>query len=164
VIILEGCDCTGKTTLAEKLSAFYNAPVTHYSKHDEDVMMEHAIRSKRGTDEIVDRFHMSEIPYSMYFRHTIPEYDSVAKIDLTLRDRKCLQIVCVPPWLNVKAYWEDRQDEEIIQSLGTLHDIYMWYMDKSQAFSSFQVWKYDYIITSFDDLCTKINEWSKLND
>ena len=43
MIILEGCDCTGKTTLAEKLSAKYNASVTHYSKHDENVMMAHAL-------------------------------------------------------------------------------------------------------------------------
>ncbi len=164
MIILEGCDCTGKTALADKLSAVYNAPITHYSKHDEDVMMEHAKRCEPGTDEIVDRFHMSEIPYSRYYRRTVPEYKSVFDIDFVLRGRKCLQIVCVPPWINVKTYWEDRRDDELIQSLDTLHDIYMWYKDKAKAFSSFQVWQYDYIITSFDDLCVEINTWSKLND
>lgn len=164
MIILEGCDCTGKTTLADKLSVTYDASVTHYSKHDEDAMMEHAGRCKTGTDEIVDRFHMSEIPYSMFFRHTIPKYESVKDIDLVLRERKCLQIICIPPWNNVKTYWEDRKDTELIKNLGVLHNIYMWYKDKSMAFSSFQVWHYDYILTSFDDLCVEINEWSKLND
>ena len=126
--------------------------------------MHHAIQCKPGTGEIVDRFHMSEIPYSMYFRHSIPMYESVKDIDLALRDRKCLQIVCVPPWPNVKECWEERKTDELVQSLDALHGIYMWYKDKSQAFSSFQVWQYDYILTSLDDLCTEINTWSKLND
>lgn len=164
MIILEGCDCTGKTTLAEKLSAKYDAHITHYSKHDNDGMKTHALLCEPGTDEIVDRFHMSEIPYSMYFRHEVPQYDSVKEIDLILRDRKCLQIVCVPPWPNVKTCWEDRKNEELVQSLNALHGIYMWYKEKSQAFSSFQVWQYDYIMTSFDDLCIEIDTWSKSHD
>lgn len=164
MIILEGCDCTGKTTLAEKLSAEYDAPITHYSEHNDDVMMTHALQCEPGTGEIVDRFHMSEIPYSMYLRHEVPKYDSVKEIDLVLRDRICLQIVCIPPWPNVKTYWEDRKEKELIQSITALHGIYMWYKDKSQAFSSFQVWKYDYILTSFDSLCKDINTWSRLDD
>ena len=163
MIILEGCDCTGKTTLAEKLSAEYETPITHYSKHDNDGMITHALQCEPGTGEIVDRFHMSEIPYSMYFRHEVPQYDSVKEIDLILRDRKCLQIICVPPWVNVKQYWSDRKEEEIIKNLEILHSIYMWYKNKSQAFSSFQVWQYNYILTPFESLCEKIDEWSRLD-
>ena len=164
MIILEGCDCTGKTTLASRLSERYDAPITHYSKHDNDVMMTHALQCEPRTGEIVDRFHMSEIPYSMYFRHTIPAYDSVKEIDLVLRDRKCLQIVCSPTWNFVKARWEDRRDDELVQSLQAIHGIYLWYRDKSQAFSSFPVWKYDYTTTSVEELCNQIDIWSKENE
>ena len=164
MIILEGCDCTGKTTLASRLSERYDAPITHYSKHDNDVMMTHALQCEPGTGEIVDRFNMSEIPYSMYFRHTIPHYQSVADIDVVLRDRKCLQIVCVPPWLNVKGCWDGRKEDELVQSLEALHGIFMWYKDKSQAFSSFPVWKYDYTLTSVEELCNQIDIWSEENE
>ena len=161
MIILEGVDCSGKSTLAEKLSAKYDAPITHYSKHEEENMLKHALLSKPGTGEIVDRFHLSEIPYTMYYRHGVPQYDSVIKIDLALRETKCLQIVCTPPWTVVKEHWENRKEDELIQSIDALHGIYMWYRDKSQAFSSFQVWNYDYTRTSFDSLCEEIDTWSR---
>ena len=160
MIIIEGVDCSGKSTLAEKLSVKYNAQVTHYSQHENDEMMTKAAVGLPGTEEIVDRFHLSEIPYSMYFRHTIPRYQSVADIDLVLRETKCLQIICTPPWNIVKDYWEDRKSDELVQNLEALHSIYMWYRDKSQAFSSFPIWKYDYLVTSFDDLCDEIDKWS----
>ena len=163
MIILEGCDCTGKTTLASRLSERFVAPITHYSEHNEDIFTAHAIQCKPGTREIADRFHMSEIPYTMYYRHSIPMYESVKDIDLILRDRKCLQIICTPPWLFVKNCWEKRKEEELIQSLEALHGIYMWYRDKSQAFTSLTLWKYDYTVESVESLCEKINEWEQEN-
>ncbi len=164
MIIIEGVDCSGKSTLVEKLSAYYSSPVTHYTKHEPTKMLDHARNAKPSVDEIVDRFHLSEIPYSMYYRHIVPDYDTVKDIDLVVRDGNNLQIVCVPPWITVKQHWQARKEDELIKSLQALHGIYMWYKDKSQAFSSSPVWYYDYILTSFDDLCAEINEWTDENE
>ena len=164
MIILEGCDCTGKSTLAEKLSVKYEAPITHYSRHEPEEMTNHIKVSAPGTGEIADRFCMSEIPYSMYFRHIIPDYDSVRDIDLLIRAGNNLQIICVPPWPIVKELWEARRSDELVQSLQSLHGIYTWYQDKSHAFSSSQLWKYDYTVTSFDNLCEQIDVWREDNE
>ena len=74
MIILEGPDCSGKSTLAEKLSDRYNSRITHYTHHDRMGMLQHAVNGQTGVDEIVDRFHYSEIPYSLYYRDVYPDY------------------------------------------------------------------------------------------
>ena len=159
MIILEGCDATGKTTLAEKLSKRYSSSITHYTKHDGEVMLKHAELGSPGTGEIVDRFQISEIPYSMYYRHEIPLYEEVADIGKMLRGGVHLMIICSPPWEIVKAEWEKRRDMEVIKNVQQLHQIYMWYRDKAQAFLPFPMWYYDYVKTPTDDLILSIEEW-----
>ena len=159
MIILEGADCTGKTTLAEKLSEEYDSPITHYTKHEGEKMLTHAIYGKPGTGEIVDRFQLSEIPYSMYYRHEIPVYEEVASIGKQLRGGTHLMILCSPPWEVVKSEWEKRVDLEVIKNVQQLHQIYMWYKDKAQAFLPFPIWYYDYTRTHSDLLILSIKEW-----
>lgn len=159
MIILEGVDCSGKTTLMTNLDNRFTVKNSHYSAHDEQAMLEHAEMALPGSKEVVDRFHLSEIPYSMYYRHEPPRYESVAKIDLALRDGENLVIVCCPPWPDVKLEWEKRRDEELIQNVHALHSIYMWYRDKAQAFTTLQVWKYDYTATDFDSLTSALIAW-----
>ena len=161
MIILEGADCTGKTTLANKLIEHFDLDknFTHYSEHKPETMLNHAKTSLPGIEEIVDRFHLSEIPYSMYHRHETPDYDSVADIGLELRDGINMIIVCVPPWVQVAKFWGERKDEELIKNMIVLRNIYQWYRLKSQAFSPQPVWKYDYTMVSDKDLFNTITDW-----
>lgn len=127
MLILEGPDCSGKSTLASELSKYYNAPITHYTCHHRMGMLEHAVQGKPGTDEIVDRFHHSEVPYSLYHRQTDPDYIGIAMINRALLARKAITILCLPPWKEVKKQWYKRKKDELIQSETILRHIYKWY-------------------------------------
>lgn len=79
IIIIDGPDCTGKTTLAAKLSKEHGLPFVHlgykkdfdeFCKQFSDVME----RVENGESFIVDRFILSNIIYAIIFQNgkTVP--------------------------------------------------------------------------------------------
>lgn len=111
IIIVEGIDRVGKTTLCEKLSkAFdleiYNRPSDgfDFSKlkcgdvYREEYKLLQDIEDKREKPYIFDRFNMSEYIFGAYFRH----YDMITNrreyyiIDSKLTELKAILILVVP--------------------------------------------------------------------
>lgn len=158
MLILEGCDCSGKSTLATALAVRYHAPVTHYSAHEEAVMLKHAELCRPGTGEIVDRFHLSEPPYSMYLRHELPAYSSVERIDNLLLAGNNLVILCIPPWEVVYGMWKQRLDAELVQNEKVLRGIYKWYDEKAETRYKTPHMRYDYTMDSITELFDSIDE------
>ena len=154
MIILEGPDCGGKTTLAAKLSKEYDSPITHYSSHHGMGMLEHAVTGKPGVGDIIDRFHYSEIPYSLYYRKVEPEYVGVNMITRALLARQVVVILCLPPWLEVKKKWYIRREKELIKTETKLHRIYKWY-DKIEEDGIPRI-KYDYTSNTIRHVLRKI--------
>ena len=158
MIIIEGADCTGKTTLAEKLCDYYgHKNLTHYSNHDHELMLNHIRSANFGSNEIVDRLHLSEIPYSMYYRHVTPQYDSVIEIE---RERKYYNhpvILCVPQYPKAVESWRKRVGEELIKTPRVYHEIYNWYKDKTHLYCPDLI-TYDYARDDFDTLLEKLDE------
>lgn len=164
MIILEGPDCGGKSTLAVRLAERYNAPITHYSAHDDVVMRKHAEDGLYGDLEIVDRFHLSEPPYTMYFRHETPDYESVDAIDNILAAGNHLVILCIPSWASVKKLWEERIDQELIKDVNTLHGIYNWYANRAGRYKTPSI-HYDYERHDLEHLFGLIDAFfSEIND
>ena len=158
MIILEGPDCGGKSTLAVRLAERYSSPITHYSAHDDIHMRMHAENGEYGTAEIIDRFHLSEPPYTMYFRHETPDYKSVDAIDNILAAGNHLVILCVPSWSSVKRLWEERIDQELIKDVNTLHGIYNWYAARAGRYKTPSI-HYNYEMCSTDFIYKKIDDF-----
>jgi len=142
VLILEGPDCGGKTVLAKKLVKKYDAHHTHYDAHHRMRMLAHAVDGEPGLGEIVDRFHYSEIPYSLYYRKVKPDYVGTSMINRALLARQAVTILCLPPWGEVKRNWHARKENELIQSENILRRIYKWYDNMPN--DGIPVVKYDY--------------------
>ena len=157
MIILEGCDCTGKSTLATRLAEHYNSEIIHYSTHNDDDMRRHAIVGVYGTGQIVDRFHLSEPPYSMYLRHETPQYESVSAIDEILNSGKHLVILCIPPWKTVIKLWKERLDLEVVKNEESLLGIYDWYATRAERYKTPHM-LYDWTDDHFDGLRYSIDK------
>ncbi len=162
MLILEGCDCGGKSTLAVRLAEQYDSPITHYSAHDPVAMLKKAQEGKTGTGEILDRFHLSEPPYSMYYRHEVPNYPSVDIIDNTLVLGNNLVILCIPPWNTVKQAWEERINQELIKNVQELHGIYMWYANKAGRYRT-PTTHYNHVTDSLEKLFEFIDDFFSEN-
>lgn len=80
IIILEGCDASGKTTLAQKLMKAYPNHVYMHNAVTDDIYSLHknsveaAIEASRHHLVIIDRLHLSEKVYGTVFRSG-PSYD-----------------------------------------------------------------------------------------
>jgi len=125
----------------------------------------HAENGEYGTAEIVDRFHLSEPPYTMYFRHETPDYKSVDAIDNILAAGNHLVILCIPSWALVKKLWEERLDMELIKDVNTLHGIYNWYASRAGRYKTSSI-HYDYEHHSINNLFDRIDDFfsEKAND
>lgn len=65
LIILEGCDATGKTTLANMLAPLLNAQIVHSTTETPNVFgyFEELVRASEHTNIIADRFCYSQFVY-----------------------------------------------------------------------------------------------------
>lgn len=159
MIILEGADGTGKSTLADELCKMYDHNNrTHYSSHMPNEMLIHAQQGRLGPNEIVDRFHLSEIPYSMYYRHSEPDYRTVFDIEKECRYRNHLVILCVPNLAVSFHHWESRPEVEIVKDRKTYERIYDWYAEKMRGYCPNHI-TYDYTNDSLDELRSKIDAY-----
>lgn len=64
LIILEGCDGTGKSTLAENISKIIRAEIIHHSKPLSVSEVKSIIDLSANEDIIVDRFHLGQYVYN----------------------------------------------------------------------------------------------------
>lgn len=99
--VLEGCDGTGKSTLAEAISLRYNVLVQHDGPPDDpDYALAELIRDLEGspTDCVWDRWHFGNMVYGSIFRGkpdlTAWELELFEEI---LGARGALLVLCKPP-------------------------------------------------------------------
>jgi len=159
MIIIEGPDCSGKSTLVNTLMSKWNVESTHYNGHHRMSMLEHAVIAPPRIGYIVDRFHLSEIPYSLYHRQTKPDYVGIAMIDRALLARAAVMVICLPPWNIVKAFWSERKRKEMIKSESVLRHIYKWYAGRT--YRGIPTIYYDYTKQDVNNLVQHIETLAK---
>lgn len=65
-IALDGVDCTGKSTIAEKLANMYGCNIIHLTQHGNRTLRSY-MQFMKCDDVVHDRTFLSELVYSKYF-------------------------------------------------------------------------------------------------
>jgi thymidylate kinase len=96
VIVIEGCDKTGKSTMAAQLSAMLEIPVKKFGQPGPEGAAAEYHRALDGTPGsfICDRFHLGESVYGPIYRKVAPmnQFD-VRAIENKLLKRGCLLVL-----------------------------------------------------------------------
>ena len=145
IIILEGCDKNGKTTLAHKLSQKLGWPIVKFSapKNDEDVFKTYMqfILSRR-IPVILDRFYLGEKVYGQIFRGKSQlDYLQSRTLEGLLLTRRSINVYCQVPLKEIKKNFI--KDKESFANVNQINVIVQSYQKVLK--SSLLTWHhYDY--------------------
>lgn len=139
LIILEGADGAGKTTLAEKLAVGLDAEVVHHGAYLElspaelaRTYVESMLSALRGTKPVIlDRSWLSEPIYGRAYRNGA---DRIGVVTSRMLERLALRcgavvVLCDPGWERVVTNWRRRKGEgkEYLDTPQQLRDVYVSY-------------------------------------
>tara|TARA_R100000808_G_scaffold6841_3_gene20166 strand:- start:1829 stop:2380 length:552 start_codon:yes stop_codon:yes gene_type:complete len=176
IIILEGPDCSGKTTLAKylltSLKGDYNYIHNSLDENKNFVWrdLERNIIKKHSSlydshlksitkhkNVIVDRLWPSELVYGSLFRSKL-EY-SIPELRKEIQNYKTLYIGCLPPKHLVEKYHKRRlySNEEDFNTVSSVYDLYECLFNLSNEFLIF-----DYEIESIEKFTRRLtNEYKQ---
>jgi hypothetical protein len=162
VIILEGPDGAGKTTLAQYLVKHANFQYVHSGppKPGEDLLLTYAstldsaIRINK--DVVIDRLYAGESIYGPVIRkHDHLGEEGQKIMQRIVRGQGVLEVFCLPPYRTCYSNWFKRQQAkgELVTDSNTFHTIYHGYemLAKKQTFAYSLT--YDYSKTSLEVAC-----------
>ena len=154
-IIIEGCDKTGKSTLAKQLSERYNLPIIKVNQpKTEDSLIEYLELLKQNDNAIFDRLHLGENVYGPLYRNT-------NKIDFSglenMFKNNTLLILCTDNHLNVQdRFISDKEDYTKFEHIRYILDEFKREYDKSILNkTTYNIGKYD---MSMQRILKKIEE------
>lgn len=129
ITIVEGCDCSGKSTLIKQLMAAHPNNCYIHNAVAEDIYALHkntidiAIEASKHHWVFIDRLHLSEKVYGMVFRNG-PSYD-VELFDKTLDSIPNLKrILCMVDKDTVLKIHASRKDIEMFDNVSRVWDLY----------------------------------------
>ena len=149
-IIIDGPDCTGKTTLCQKLSDMYNIPIyhltyydnpeRHYSQFKEATeMMLDWIRNGHEGGFILDRYILSEFAYRNVYRPELPLVKDADLMMEILEHRAALGeievIITLPEdkerWFEAfKKAEQEREEMYTSEKISQVYDEYLKLLKK----------------------------------
>lgn len=98
IIILEGVDKVGKTTLAAGLSDFYRAKIIKTSQPKTNDAASEYIEKVESLDKnenyVFDRFHLGEMVYGKIYRNKVLEKEKFEEIERKLNELNSVLIYC----------------------------------------------------------------------
>lgn len=176
IIILEGPDGGGKTTLSETLrSRLQNDRMTHVVKHgpykgvkSEDlckIFFRSMSQALTYDDNVImDRSWLSEPIYGAVYRKgenrvDMPRWRMLERVALS---RGAVVIHCQPDFEVCAKTFLSRLDEEYLDTIGQLKNVYDAYESIGQS-TSIPVINYDYMHDDLSDLFAKLDDKSYTN-
>lgn len=107
IIIIDGCDLVGKTTLAKKLEAKTGLVYQHLSRLPDAFDRYWGYLDRMGDGRVVyDRFHMSEVAYARMRGDETPlTPERYRLVDAQLRLRGCVTVVVTAEESLIRARW-----------------------------------------------------------
>lgn len=147
IIILEGPDGGGKTTLATALRDRMGFEMVHFGVpgEKEDVLLTYAREIQRfrlsGRDVVFDRLHLGEVVYGTLIRNN----DRIGNHGLVLMNRllracDATIVFCMPPLNVCMDNWRKRHETEYVASPDTLRDIYTYYDGLAHQYSNRRIY------------------------
>jgi thymidylate kinase len=157
IIILEGPDGAGKTTLARH-SSFSDHTYYHQGPFKTDPY-EETIKKVNGATlpAIFDRLHLGERVYGPIYRNKdLLGTRKQFQLDEMLRHRGAALIVCLPPYADALRAWQKRSEEgkEMFAGEADFRRVYEAYKALRSLIPTFY---YDYTITSPERLREQID-------
>lgn len=152
LVILEGPDGAGKTTLAKKICQDLDAEYVHsgplkvVKRGLPRMYIEAMLPAMLGLRNVVmDRCWLSEMPYGIAFRHG---EDRLTKASVAMLERAALRcggelIMCIPPWGHVSANYASHHEDEMLENENQLKLVYDIYLS-TQARTCLNTTTYDY--------------------
>lgn len=141
VFIVDGPDCTGKTTLCNKLSEKYNIPyyhLTYYSdkKKHEQQFIDIFDKIKNNESFIVDRYIMSEIVYADVYRES-KYFDTDLLINTLsnfIHNKNLIRIFTIPKdkekFINFFEGKTEEREEMYFEGMDKVYDKYKEYLEQ----------------------------------
>jgi thymidylate kinase len=162
LIILEGVDGAGKTTLAQSLveqfdAAYYHFdPLPHVKASLARIYIEAMLPALLGYQAVVlDRSWLSEYPYGMVFRS--------GQLRLVAEDTRMLErislrcaarvVLCQPPVNDLKKNFERNKEEEYLKNVDQLLRVMNHYMEQETALPTHT---YNYRTTTAEQVGAKL--------
>jgi thymidylate kinase len=122
IIIFEGADKSGKTTIAKELSKRTGLPIFKVQRNkynwDKDANLQYGTEQitqfleQTGASVILDRFHPSDYMYSKLFGRTV-NMKKVREIDARLAEIGTVIVYC---YKDPEFYVEDEEDKDFVNS------------------------------------------------
>lgn len=155
--ILEGCDGSGKTTLAHFLIKTQRVNYFHFNQY---VFFQDYLEAllPDGKPRILDRSWLSERPYGTVFRHGMDRFKGGLRTGLEIAAKEMwlpTVIWCKPPLAIVIDAWKGRKADEMLQTSEQLAEVYRLYGDEMTA-TILPVVEFDYTKQSYIELMERL--------
>jgi thymidylate kinase len=143
IIIMEGPDGAGKTTLARKIVAMLPGCFFHHHGPYPNIQggLHHVYAQTMAPavlnrcDVVLDRCWISEKPYGVAFRGGADRItpDQVDMLETMAARCRTTVIICLPPWETVQTNFIERKGagQEYLAGVQQLHVVYEWYRTKA---------------------------------
>jgi hypothetical protein len=122
LIILEGCDATGKTTVARELAEDWGFELRHHGPPDRHPLEEwgQQIADYKPTDRwVMDRFHWGELVYAPHYRNrTDLGWHGFEWVEQALRSRGAITVHCTGDPQRILDRATALEDDYVDLSLG----------------------------------------------
>lgn len=148
IIVLEGCDGTGKTTLAEelkKLGFSYRHEGPPKTKDLFTYYTNQLLSVAPGRDVVFDRLHLGELVYGpvMRGRSELSTYQA-RLINRLLFARGGVLVLCTAPPMTLIGGWKARQNAEYLDTQQKVERVIQGYIDLwlRELNGHPQVWRY----------------------
>lgn len=158
IFLLEGVDCSGKSSAAARLAAHLRGEgrrvvIVHHGPHLQvkkglaRLYVESALPALLGhADVILDRCWLSERPYGLSYRGEDRLGDAQRRmLERIFMRGETVVIYCDPGWARIAETYAARKGEEYVDSLAKLWEIYQLYREELQL-TSLPVLRSDYAI------------------
>jgi len=129
IIILEGCDCVGKSTFAEKLSERTGFEIVKGSSFEiselgANGMFEHMMALLDRKNIIIDRFFYSNIVYGFMYNYPVMNIDQYLEL-CDKMNKKALVVYLTAPTPVLQERMEKRGDDMIkVDEIGFIKESY----------------------------------------
>lgn len=168
VIILEGPDGTGKTTLAKQIAANFGYEYVHNGEpKSEDMLKEYATQlydaiNDEDEDYVFDRLHIGERIYGPLLRQRDRlSHQGEILMNRLIKANNVSLVFCFPTYEVAYANWKQRHATELVKDHEQYEKIYEEYKQRANSKGYAFSYTYDYKKIDLDLAVQTLHEWRR---